>query len=73
MGLIKHTCKCCGIEYEDYFKDSKYCSKECYKNFRKENAKLKDSHVKHKKSNSSWQYEMDHKDDWRTVHEMGSL
>lgn len=42
MGLIKHICKCCGIEYEDYFKDSKYCSKECYKNFRKENAKLKE-------------------------------
>lgn len=42
MGLIKHTCKCCGREYEDYFKDSKYCSKECYKNFRKENAKLKE-------------------------------
>lgn len=42
MGLIKHICKCCGREYEDYFKDSKYCSKECYKNFRKENAKLKE-------------------------------
>ena len=26
-----------------------------------------------KSNNSSWQYEMDHKDDWRTVHEMGSL
>lgn len=42
MGLIKHICKCCGRDYEDYFKDSKYCSKECYKNFRKENAKLKE-------------------------------
>ena len=26
-----------------------------------------------KSNNSSWQYEMDHKDDWRTIHEMGSL
>lgn len=43
------------------------------KRLREENAKLKDSHVKHKKSDSSWQYEMDHKDDWRTIHEMGSL
>ena len=42
MGLIKHICKFCGKEYEDYFKDSKYCSKECYKNYRKENAKLKE-------------------------------
>ena len=42
MSLIKHTCKFCGKEYEDYFKESKYCSKECYKNYRKENAKLKD-------------------------------
>lgn len=42
MGLNKHTCKFCGKEYEDYFKDSKYCSKECYKNYRKENAKLKE-------------------------------
>ena len=43
------------------------------KKLREENTKLKNSHVKHKKSDSSWQYEMDHKDDWRTVHEMGSL
>ena len=41
MGLIKHICKFCGKEYEDYFKDSKYCSKECYKSYRTENAKLK--------------------------------
>lgn len=42
---------------------------------RKENSKLKEqkSKLKEQKSNSSWQYEMDHKDDWRTVHEMGSL
>lgn len=43
------------------------------KKLREENAKLKNSHVKHKKIDSSWQYEMDHKDDWRTIHEMGSL
>lgn len=42
MGLIKHICIFCGKEYEDYFKNSKYCSKECYKNYRKENAKLKE-------------------------------
>ena len=41
----------------------------------KENAELRreNSKLKEQKSNSSWQYEMDHKDDWRTVHEMGSL
>jgi endogenous inhibitor of DNA gyrase (YacG/DUF329 family) len=42
MGLNKHICEFCGKEYEDYFKDSKYCSKECYRNFRKANAKLKE-------------------------------
>lgn len=42
MGLIKHICKHCGNEYEDYFKSSKYCSRKCYEDFRKENAKLKD-------------------------------
>ena len=42
MGLIKHICEFCGKEYEDYFKNSRYCSKECYKNFRKVNAKLKE-------------------------------
>ena len=42
---------------------------------KKEIAELKkeNSRLKERKSNSSWQYEMDHKDDWRTVHEMGSL
>lgn len=41
----------------------------------KENAELRkeNSKLKERKSNSSWQYEVDHKDDWRTVHEMGSL
>lgn len=41
----------------------------------KENAELRkeNSKLKEQKSNSSWQYEMDHKDDWRTIHEMGSL
>lgn len=42
MALIKHICEFCGKEYEDYFKNSRYCSKECYKNFRKANAKLKE-------------------------------
>lgn len=36
---------------------------------KKENAELKKQ--KSQKSNSSWQYEMDHKDDWRIIHEMG--
>jgi hypothetical protein len=42
---------------------------------RVENEKLKSEikKLKKEKANSSWQYEMDHKDDWRTVHEMGSL
>lgn len=41
MGLNKHTCNFCGNEYENYFKESKYCSQECYKEYRKLNAKLK--------------------------------
>lgn len=40
MAKIKHICEFCGKEYENYFKESKYCSKECYQNSRKENAKL---------------------------------
>lgn len=44
MGLNKHICSYCGREYENYFKESKYCSTECYKNYRKLNAKLK-NHV----------------------------
>lgn len=40
MGLIQHKCKFCRKEYKDYFADSKYCSTDCYKNFRKINAKL---------------------------------
>ena len=41
----------------------------------KENAELRreNSKLKEQKSNSSWQYEVDHKDDWRTIHEMGGL
>lgn len=42
MGLVKHICKFCGEEYKDYFKDSKYCSRKCYEDFRKANVKLKD-------------------------------
>ena len=40
---------------------------------RVENERLKSEikKLKKEKANSSWQYEMDHKDDWRTVHEMG--
>lgn len=40
MGLNKHICNCCGKEYENYFKESKYCSTDCYDNFRKSHAKL---------------------------------
>ena len=42
MGLNKHICKFCGKEYQDYFKNSKYCSRECYDNYKKANAKLKE-------------------------------
>lgn len=40
---------------------------------RVENEKLKRENAKLKKQNSdsSWQYEVDHKDDWQTIHEMG--
>ena len=41
MPKIKHVCVFCGKEYENYFEDSKYCSKKCYQSYRKENAKLK--------------------------------
>lgn len=41
MGKTKHICEYCGKEYENYFKDSKFCSKECYKKYRDKNAKLK--------------------------------
>lgn len=41
MGLNKHVCSFCGNEYENYFKESKYCSQDCYKEYRKLNAKLK--------------------------------
>lgn len=41
MGLNKHVCGFCGNEYENYFKESKYCSQDCYKEYRKLNAKLK--------------------------------
>lgn len=40
MGLNKHICKHCGNEYENYFRESKYCSTKCYDAFRKSHAKL---------------------------------
>lgn len=42
---------------------------------RVENEKLKSEikKLKKEKANSSWQYEAEHKDDWRTIHEMGGL
>lgn len=30
MGLITHTCKNCGKEFENYFEKATYCSKDCY-------------------------------------------
>ena len=41
MGLNKHICSFCGKEFENYFKEAKYCSQDCYKEYRKLNAKLK--------------------------------
>lgn len=41
MGKIKHVCMYCGKEYENYFKDSKFCSKVCYQKYRDKNSKLK--------------------------------
>ena len=41
MGKIKHVCMYCGKEYENYFKDSKFCSKACYQKYRDKNSKLK--------------------------------
>ena len=41
MGKTKHICEYCGKEYENYFKNSKFCSKECYRKYRDKNSKLK--------------------------------
>lgn len=41
----------------------------------KENAKLKkeNSKLKEQKFDTGWQYEMDHKDDWKKVYKMRQL
>ena len=42
--MAKRACKCkmCGKEFESYDKNSQYCSRSCYIDYRKENGKLKD-------------------------------
>lgn len=41
--MAKYICKCkmCGKDFENYNKDSKFCSRKCYDEFRRENSKLK--------------------------------
>ena len=41
MGKFKHVCNFCGKEFENYFENSKYCSKECYNAYKSKNSKLK--------------------------------
>ena len=42
MNLFKHTCNFCGNEYKNHYKESKYCSQNCYKSYKKQNPKLKE-------------------------------
>lgn len=41
MALNKHECINCGKTFSDYFKDTKFCSRNCYNNHRKERSALK--------------------------------
>lgn len=41
MGIYVHKCLYCGKQFEDYFENAKFCSKNCYHNYRRENGKLK--------------------------------
>lgn len=42
MGKYNHICKNCGKEFDDYCKTTKFCSRSCYDDYRKENGKLKE-------------------------------
>lgn len=41
MSKYKHKCQMCGIEFENDYKDAKFCSRKCYIEFRNINKKLK--------------------------------
>lgn len=41
MGKHKHICKRCGKDFEDYFETTKFCSRDCFDQYRKENSKYK--------------------------------
>ena len=42
MGKYVHICKMCGKKFEDYSESTKFCTRNCYNKYRKENGKLKD-------------------------------
>lgn len=41
MGKYIHTCKMCGKEFENNYKNSQFCSKQCYSTYRRANGKCK--------------------------------
>lgn len=41
MNKTKHMCKNCSKEFEDYFSDTKFCSRNCYEEHRQANRKTK--------------------------------
>lgn len=41
MGKKAHICKNCNKEFEDYFKETKFCSRTCYEEYRQSNRKIK--------------------------------
>lgn len=42
MGKYIHKCETCGKEFSDYCKTTRFCSRDCYDKYRKENSKLKE-------------------------------
>ena len=42
MAKYIHKCKMCKNEFENDYKDAKFCSKKCYYAYRKQNGKLRD-------------------------------
>lgn len=41
MGKYNHICNNCKKEFSDYFENTKYCSRECMNEFKRNNGKLK--------------------------------
>lgn len=41
MGKKVHICKNCNKEFEDYFEETKFCSRQCYEEYRQLNRKTK--------------------------------